>query len=111
MTTKSRQATAERQTEVIDVVVLVASDDASELHENEPAPNSGAPRSTLVQLLNGSSDFPGGLREFGTVKGQQGRNLPAENARSAVRVSTANEWVIPTGGGYSFAPSIDASNC
>lgn len=57
--------------EVIDVVVLVASDDESELDES-------APGSLLAQLLNGSSTFPGGLTAFGTVKVQQGRNLPAD---------------------------------
>jgi Dyp-type peroxidase family len=57
--------------EVIDVVVLVASDDESELDES-------APGSLLAQLLNGSSTFPGGLTAFGTVKVQQGQNLPAD---------------------------------
>src|SRR5262249_11022851 len=58
--------------EEIDVVVIVASDEEAEVNEQP------ASKSTLSQLLHGSPDFPGGLLNFGPVRVQQGRNLPAD---------------------------------
>jgi Dyp-type peroxidase family len=56
----------------IDVVILIASDQARQLNE-------AIADSTISQILNGSAAFPGGVKNFaqGDVKVQHGENLPA----------------------------------
>ena len=61
-------------TDNVDVVILIASDDKAELDEANPL-------STVSQILNGSTAFPGGVNNFAqanVVKVQQGENLPAD---------------------------------
>lgn len=58
----------------VDVVILIASDEEAELNEANA-------NSTISQILNGSTAFPGGVKNFAQgnkVKVQQGRNLPAD---------------------------------
>jgi Dyp-type peroxidase family len=60
-------------TDNVDVVILIASDDKTELCEANPL-------STVSQILHGSTAFPGGVNNFaqGNVKVQHGENLPAD---------------------------------
>jgi len=65
-------------------------------------------------IIGQNNSDPNRIREF-TITIPAPRN-PTDPAKAkAYRVSTKNantgkgiEWVIPTGGGYFFAPSIDA---
>jgi Dyp-type peroxidase family len=60
-------------TDNVDVVILIASDEEAELDEANT-------NSTVSQILNGSTAFPGGVKNFaqGNVKVQHGENLPAD---------------------------------